>query len=89
MLRKINKLSLLIAVLGAISCSSSDEENPCDLVDCVASEMCELDDDGEAVCVPLPTDDVNPCDLVDCVASETCELDDDGEAVCVPLSTED
>jgi len=67
------------------------EENPCNLIDCVPDHVCELQG-GEPVCVPV----VTGCDAVECAPGQHCEelyppcappVDDEIPPACEPQPT--
>jgi hypothetical protein len=68
--------------MGGADCGGICVENPCNLVDCVPGNVCEVQD-GEAVCVPA-TGGTNPCAFTLCPVNTEC-IERDGEAVCKPI----
>jgi hypothetical protein len=63
---------------GGICVPATD---PCATVRCRAGTRCEVNDGGQAECVPDPTTD--PCAAVRCRAGTVCQLNEQGGAECV------
>jgi hypothetical protein len=63
---------------GGICVPATD---PCATVRCRAGTRCEVNDEGQAECVPDPTSD--PCAAVRCRAGTVCQVNEQGGAECV------